>query len=107
MKFGYGAFRLLGIFWNCKGIQGVANKFQKEFKSAGKEVSFNQADMLGDMVLSGIECAGIIELPQRDDVVNDLLFNSEKIEVVMTAFSESFTQGKPQPRNTPGKKAKK
>jgi len=104
MKFGYGAFRLLGEKWNCKGIQGVATKFQKEFKSAGKEVSFDQADMLGDMVLSGIECGGNIDLPDRDDVVNDLLFNSEKIEEVMTAFSESFAQGKPQPRKARKKK---
>lgn len=106
MKFGYGAFRLLGEIWGCKGIQGVANKFQHEFKSAGEEVSFNQADMLGDMVLAGIECGSTADLPNRDDVVHDLLFNAEKIEVVMTAFSESFTQGNPQPRKKPGKKGK-
>jgi len=106
MKFGYGAFRLLGDMWDCKGIQGVATKFQEEFKSAGEEVSFEQADMLGDMVLAGIECGGTIELPDRDDVVHDLLFNAEKIEEVMTAFSESFDQGKPQPRKKPGKKGK-
>lgn len=108
IKFGYGAFRNLGFVWDCKGVQGVAKKFQDIFPEGGSDdVSFEQADKLGDLAIAGLEAAGNHDHPERDDVVQELLFNPEKLEKLMQLFTDSFPKGNPQPRKNPGKKAKK
>lgn len=106
IKFGYGAFKLLGYKWNCKGVQGVAQKFQEVFPENGSEdLEFEQGDKLGDLALAGMETAGVEDLPNRDDLVNELMFvNPSLIEVIMNAFAESFPKsGNPQPRKKTGK----
>lgn len=109
VKFGYAAFRNLGFAWDCKGVQGVAQKFQEIFPEGGSDdVSFEQADKLGDLAIAGIEAAGNFDYPERDDVVQELLFDAEKLEKLMQAFADSFPkQGNEKPRKKPGKKAKK
>jgi hypothetical protein len=117
IKFGYGAFRLLGNAWDCKGIQGVALKFQSIFPEGGsEEVTFEQGDMLGDLALAGIEVGSYDmvredDIPARDDVVQELLFNADKISILLAAFSESFpkpeTSGNAEPRSKARKSATK
>lgn len=110
MKYGYGAFRILGETWECPSVQKVAKKFQEIFPEGGiDDVAFEQANALGQLALAGIENAGTNwgDLPELDDVVNELLFvDSTKINVIMTAFTESFP--KPETGNAePRSKARK
>jgi hypothetical protein len=111
LKYGYGAFRLLGETWECPSVQKVAKKFQEIFPAAGiEDVSFEQANALGELALAGIQNAlpraRWQDLPELDDVVNELLFqDSTKINLVMTAFTESFPKsGNAEPRS-PARKA--
>lgn len=107
IRFGYGAFRILGEKWNCSGVQAVANRFQELFPEKGSDdVSFEQGNTLGDLALAGMENAGVEDAPSRDDVVNEMMFvDSEQIQVLMNAFAESFPKsGNPKPRKKTGKK---
>lgn len=113
MKFGIGALRILASAWNCKGIQSVATKFQDIFPEDGEEdmdLSFDQVDQIGDLILAGIQNAypkEVIKL-DRDEVMDQVMFDSEKLNMVMTAFAQSFPQsGNHQPQKTLGKKARK
>lgn len=112
LKYGYGAFRLLGEAWECPSVQKVAKKFQEIFPESGiDDVSFEQANALGELTMVGIENAGIkyADLPAIDDVVNELLFmDTTKINVIMTAFTESFPKsGNAEPRSKARKAATK
>lgn len=105
IQFGYGSFRILGEKWNCKGVQSVAKKFQEVFPEKGSDdISFEQADKIGDLALAGIENAGCEEIPHRDTIVQEILFDGDKLEALMAAFAESFPKsGNPQPRKKTGK----
>ncbi len=110
LKFGYGAFRILASAWDCKGIQSVAAKFQEIFPAEATEdaeISFEQADQIGDLVLAGIQNAnpGAEQDLDRDEVVGLMMFDPTKLQLVITAFMESFPQaGKAQPQPKQGKK---
>lgn len=114
LKFGFGAFRILGDNWNCKGVQGVINEFQNLFpQEEGKDVdiTFESADKIADIAFSGMINAAAEELPDTDECIHALLFEGQ-INVVMTAFTKSLPQeGNPKPvkatRQTKAKKAKK
>lgn len=109
IRFGYGAFRILGEKWNCKGIQGVAKKFQDIFPEQDTEdLEFDQAKMLGDLALAGMENAGGEDLPHGDEVVQSIVFeDSSQLSTLMNAFSDSFPQsGNPKPVKKTGKKKK-
>jgi len=101
VKFGYGAFKLLGNMWGEKGVQGVAKKFQEVFKDAAEDVSFGQADMIGDLVMAGVENAQPnTDFPfNSEDAVQEVLFSEDKLAGIMLAFTESFPKsGNPKPR---------
>lgn len=101
VKFGYGAFRILGEMWGEKGVQSVSKKFQDIFNGSGEEISFEQTDMLGDLVIAGVENAQPeITLPfDRDDAAQEVLFSEDKLTAIMHAFTESFPKsGNPKPR---------
>ena len=105
IKFGYGAFRILGNKWKCSGVQAVAKQFQNIFPEGGSDdIEFEQGDMIGDLVLAGMENAGVDSTPEKDDIINEVLFDSDKLNVVMQAFADSFPKpGNPQPRKKTGK----
>src|SRR5690606_11418211 len=111
LKFGHGAFRLLGEAWECKSVQKVAKKFQELFPEGGlDDIGFEQANALGQLTLAGIENGGTNwdQLPALDEVVNELLFvDAEKITTVMTAFTESFPNAESQGNAEPRSKARK
>ena len=114
LKFGFGAFRILGEKWNCKGVQGVINEFQNLFpqeKEQEVDITFEASDKLADVAFAGISNACAEELPDVDDCINALLFEGQ-LQVVMNAFTKSLPkQGNPMPvkktRQTKTTKAKK
>lgn len=112
LKFGMGALRILAEKWNCKGIQSVAAKFQKIIPENAEDadLSFDQIDQIGDLILAGIQNAypkEVISL-DRDEVMNQIIFDGEKLNQVISSFMKSFPQsGNPQPQKALGKKQPK
>lgn len=109
LKYGYGALRNLGDLWDCKGVQGVAKRFEEVFNVGSTEdITFEQGDMLGDVVIAGIENAGVLDYPEREDIVQELLFDSDKLTYVIEGFTASFGKqedlGKGKPRKQTRKK---
>ena len=108
LKFGIGAYRLLGKIWNLNGVQSVMNKIQSPFEKGKEAGSFEQFDAIGYLTWAAISNAGVEEGPDVDTIIDDMMFAPEKMEEVMTAFSENIPQGgNPQPRKKPGKKGAK
>lgn len=108
LKFGFGAFRLLGRLWNLNGMQSVMSKIQAPFEKGKEEGTFEQFEIIGALVWAGISNAGVEDIPEENDIIDDVMLSPDKIELVMAAFTESIPQqGNPQPRKKPGKKGAK
>lgn len=94
VKFGYGAFRYLGALWNCKGMTEVINKLSA-LDGMGEAFSFEQGDVLSDLVLAGIrDSVGEDEDIWRDQVMDAILENPEIMILVMAELMRSFPQPK-------------
>jgi hypothetical protein len=90
LKYGYGAFRLLGEYWNQKGIQGVIKVFNESFANMDKEQEFDALNKIGDLVNAGIENAGG-ETIERDEILQEVMFkDAEKLQIVMDEFVKSI-----------------
>jgi len=90
LKYGYGAFRLLGEYWNQKGIQGVIKVFNENFTNMDKEQEFDALNKIGDLVNAGIENAGG-ETIERDEILQEVMFkDAEKLQTVMDEFVKSI-----------------
>lgn len=113
LRFGYGAFRILSLKWDCKGPQSVIKKIMEIFPTDAKkdaEIGFDQGDQIGELVLACIQNAepGREASLDLDEVVGQLMFDPAKLEYVITAFIENFPKtGNPQPQKPLGKKQKK
>lgn len=112
IKFGIGAYRLLGRIWKMESIQAIMNKIQAPFEKGSEPGSLEQFDVIGNLTWAGIKNArpkgDTAEIPEVDDIIDDMMFSHEKMEEVMAAFSANIPQqGNPQPRKKPGKKAAK
>jgi hypothetical protein len=103
MKFGLGSFKILALMWNCKGLQSVSKKIEGIFPqgSEDEELGFDQMDDIGDLIMAGIQNAspgnefGLV----RDEVVEEVIFDAEKLQMVINAFIQSVPQkGNPQPQ---------
>ncbi len=111
MKFGMGALRILSEIWGCKGIQSTAAKFQAILpETAGEtDLTFDQIDQIGDLIIAGIQNAypGEVINLDRDEVMDQIIFDSEKLNLVIKSFMLSFPQsGNPQPQAPLGKTKK-
>lgn len=111
LKFGIGAYRILGRIWNTESIQVIMNKIQEPFEKGKEPGSLAQFDTIGNLTYAGIKNArpkgDTTEIPEVDDIIDDMMFASEKMEEVMAAFSENIPkQGNPQPRPKARKKGK-
>ena len=104
IKFGYGAFRFLGRMWNCKGITQVIEKLG-DLDGMDKDFTFEQADMLADLVLAGVSNASDQgDDLFRDDVMDAILFDPEIMMDVMAELMRSFPQSKPDAKPEKAKK---
>jgi len=107
IKFGYGAFRQLGMFWEIEGIQGVIKVFEKTFSNMGQDPKFEVLEKIGDVVNAGVINAGGAYLNQ-DDILNELVFkDSEKLQTVLNAFMESLPNAENGKKKVSQKKAPK
>lgn len=100
IQFGYGAIRLLGAKWNLTGYMQVVSKVleilpkeeqDKEVEDANLEMlSFDNLEIMGDMVLAGIECADPNAEMDKDAVITAFMQDIGMLTVVFQAFMESM-----------------
>ena len=90
IKFGYGAFKRLGLLWEQEGTQGVVGVIKDSLGDMGTDPKFEALEKLADLVNAGIDNAGggVID---KDDILNELVFKDvEKLHTVVNAFLESM-----------------
>lgn len=105
IKFGYGALRILGSKWNCPGVQSVLQRFRDAFEDENPpDFSFEQGDLVADLILAGVENAGAEKLPDPDDLMNEVLQNPDILSNTVDLFAKSVSQGNPTPRKKAGSK---
>ena len=107
IKFGYGAFRQLGSFWDIEGIQGVIKMFEKTFSNMGDDPKFDALEKIGDVVNAGVINAGGSYM-NVDDILNELVFkDSGKLQIVLDAFMSSLPNQENGKKKVSQKKAPK
>jgi hypothetical protein len=90
IKFGYGAFKRLGLLWEQEGTQGVVGVIKDSLGDMGTDPKFEALEKLADLVNAGIDNAGggVID---KDDILNELVFKDiDKLHTVVNAFLESM-----------------
>ena len=109
IKFGYGAFRLMGKQWGCKGINDTMARLST-LDGIDENLTFEQEDIIADMIIAGISCGNpdAVELPSQNQVLEAVLLHPEVLAEVTTNLMASFpTRGNVQPANKAGKQKKK
>lgn len=112
IQFGYGAIRLLGEKWGCAGYMQVVSKVleilpkEEQDKDAEdvslKMLEFGSLEIMGDLVLAGIECADPSAVLEKDDVITAFMQDIGMLTVVFQKFMESM----PKQRETVDPKAR-
>lgn len=101
LRFGYGALRLLGQYWEVKDLPDVMNKLASVFpeseKQAAKVSQFDRIDTVIDLLRAGIVCANA-NAGFSDQDLQDFVFQKpEVVKDVIIAFMQSMPkQQKPQ-----------
>lgn len=102
LKFGYGVFRRLGNYYNVAGLEGLGKYMsQLDFGKSANDLTFDQLDFLGNLILTAAEYGSKDPLKLDLDQVVDqvVLATPEMLVDILQAFSDSFpkAQGKVQP----------
>lgn len=107
IHFGYGAFRFLGNLWKLDGTGAVMQKLAKLENIAPTGLTFEQEDIVADVVWAGIHCAdkeGVIELPEREDIQHSILFDAETLQAIFAELVNAFPKmGNQKPAQKAGK----
>jgi hypothetical protein len=109
IKFGYGAFRVLGQKWKCKGVIQTFQKVQELFQGM-ENLTFEQEGYIGDLVLAGLQnAAPEATLPIKEDVLSVFIFDPIQQQVIMEAITNAMpsAEGNVNPVKAGRKKAKK
>lgn len=107
IKFGYGAFRSLGKKWGCNGTTEVLQKLSVLDKIPETGLTFDQEQLVLDIVEAGIACGSDYKLkaPSQDVMASSVLFDSTALEMIFGELMESFPRvGKQNPEKTGAKK---
>jgi hypothetical protein len=107
IKFGYGAFKRLGLLWEQEGTQGVVGVIKDSLGDMGTDPKFEALEKLADLVNAGIDNAGggVID---KDDILNELVFKDiDKLHTVVNAFLESMPNQDKGKKKVSQKKASK
>lgn len=111
LKFGYGAFRVLGKIWKVETLEATGEKISKAFKNIDKKnggFGFEQLDVLSDMIFSAIICKNpeVENILNRDDIATEILKKPQELTLVIELYMSSIStmlspEGKkPQPPET-------
>lgn len=106
IKFGYGAFKLLGEQWGCNGVIQTFQKVQELF-SGMENLTFEQEGYIGDLVLAGLKNASPdVEMPSREDVLGVFIFDAAQQLVIMNSITAAMpkAQGNVNPEKAGRKK---
>ena len=107
IKFGYGAFKRLGLLWDQEGTQGVVGVIKDSLGSMGADPKFEALEKLADLVNAGIDNAGGDHI-DKDDILNELVFrDANKLHTVVNAFLQSMPNQENGKKKVSQKKAPK
>ena len=117
LKFGYGAFRVLGQIWKVNTLEATGEKIAEAFKGLeGKNASFGfpQMNVLSEMIYSAIiafDPAAKNEITP-DDVATEVLKKPNELSAIIELYMASISsmlapQGKPQPQRKKRQTVKK
>ena len=109
LKFGYGAFRVLGQIWKVATLEATGEKIANAFKGLDSKkqgaFGYEQMDVLSEMIYSAIIAYDPTAKTEIDtnDVATQVLRNPNEltqiIELYMASISSMLApQGKPQPQ---------
>ena len=110
LKFGLKVFRLLGSLWGTPTLNTTMARFGI-FQTATEDLSFEQIDVISDLIITSIEANPENEETLTRDEIDELLLSDttalvKVIEIVMKGLTESLPQLNPEPagKQKPGKK---
>lgn len=117
LKFGYGAFRVLGRIWKINTLEATGEKIAKAFSKIDKKggsFGFEQMDVLSDMIYSAIICndPSVKNKINQDDIASEILRQPSELTAIIELYMNSINsmlspQGKPQPPKKGRQKLKK
>lgn len=93
LKFGLGLFRILGRKWQLPGIDDVIQKIAV-LDSVGKKLTFEQIDILEEILLSAIQYGGYEGDTKNLDIIDSFFSNPNALEDFKNALIDSL------PKNT-------
>jgi hypothetical protein len=97
MKFGYGALRMLGKNWKCDDLQEVFSRLGKLGDFSTGKLGFEALDTIGDITLAAIAVGDNPDYDfDRNELVNVLMKNPDKMGEVITAFVASMPNQEPE-----------
>lgn len=92
VKFSYSSLKSLAKIYNCKKLSGLDKIFKKLNFKEGTEPTFDQLEIIGNIIFSGIKNANK-ELDfsfDADDVMEVLISDSEKMAELLQLFTNSI-----------------
>jgi hypothetical protein len=95
LKFGLGLFRILGRKWQLPGIDDVIQKIAV-LDSVDKKLTFEQIDILEEILLSAIQYGGYDGDTKSLDIIDSFFANPNALEEFKNALVSSL------PSNTAG-----
>jgi hypothetical protein len=106
LKFGLKVFRLLGSLWGTSTLNTTMARL-KIFETASEDLSFEQLDMIYDLIISAIEASEEnTETLSRDEIDDLLLTDTEQIMGVIQTVINGLAASVPQSNPIPGGKSK-
>lgn len=110
LKFGLKVFRLLGSLWGTPTLNTTMGRFAI-FENASEDLSFEQIDVISDLIISAIEANPENEQTISRDEIDELLLSKtaeimKVIEVVMAGLTASLPSANPIPAGKPSTRKK-
>lgn len=97
--FNYKTFKALGRLWGLPGIQDVIGKIASLENT--ENLTFEQFDSFGELVIAGIEAGGESFHGDVDDAVNAVMFDPATRESFMQELAASFAPVDDKKKQTP------
>jgi hypothetical protein len=95
LKFGLKLFRILGRKWELPGIDEVVTKMAVLDSVDGK-LTFDQIDVLEQILVSAIECGGEIIDLTKYDIIDEFFKNPKALDDFKEALISSLPKNEPQ-----------
>jgi hypothetical protein len=89
LQFGLKLFRVLGRKWQLPGIDDVVNKIAV-LDSVDKKLTFDQIDILEEILLSAIKCGGCTDDLSDFDIIGEFFKNPNALDEFKNSLVNSL-----------------